>query len=121
MVKRSICASAQDLGYGNWVRIDHGGKLTTVYGHLMAFAPGIERGETVVRSELIGFVGSTSRSTGTHLHFEVLDNCRRTNPITHPELKATQLRGHDLERFRKQVARSLEERTREAKVASAGR
>ena len=115
-----VVAAAPDGRYGNWVRIDHGGKLTTVYGHLMAFAPGIEPGETVVRGELIGFVGSTGRSTGAHLHFEVLDNGRPTNPITHPELKAMQLRGHDLERFRKQVARSLEERTREAKVASAG-
>ena len=87
-----VVAPAPDGRYGNWVRIDHGGKLTAVYGHLMAFASGIEPGETVVRSELIGFVGSTGRSTGAHLQFEVLDNGRPTNPITHPELKAMQLR-----------------------------
>ena len=86
----------------------------------MAFAPGIEPGELVVRGELIGFVGSTGRSTGAHLHFEVLDNGKAVNPINHPELKAMQLRGLDMDRFRKQVARSLEERTRESKVASAG-
>ena len=106
--------------YGNWIRIEHGAKLATVYGHLMAFAPGIEPGESVVRGELIGFVGSTGRSTGAHLHFEVLDNGKPVNPINHPELKAMQLRGLDMDRFRKQVTHSLEERTRESKVASAG-
>jgi murein DD-endopeptidase MepM/ murein hydrolase activator NlpD len=113
-----IVGAAPNGRYGNWIRIDHGDKLTTVYGHLMAFAPGIEPGETVVRGELIGFVGSTGRSTGAHLHFEVLDNGKPVNPVTHPEVKAMQLRGLDLERFRKQVARSLEERTRENKVAA---
>jgi len=115
-----VVGAAPNGRYGNWVRIDHGGKLTTVYGHLMAFAPGIEAGEPVVRGELIGFVGSTGRSTGAHLHFEVLDNGKPVNPINHPELKAMQLRGLDMDRFRKQVARSLEERTRESKVASSG-
>jgi murein DD-endopeptidase MepM/ murein hydrolase activator NlpD len=116
-----VVGAAPNGRYGNWIRIEHGGKLATVYGHLMAFAPGIEPGESVVRGELIGFVGSTGRSTGAHLHFEVLDDGKPVNPINHPELKAMQLRGLDLDRFRKQVARSLEERTRESTVASAGR
>jgi murein DD-endopeptidase MepM/ murein hydrolase activator NlpD len=104
--------------YGNWIRIDHGGKLATVYGHLSAFAPGIEAGTTVSRGELIGFVGSTGRSTGAHLHFEVQNDGRPANPVTHAELKAPQLRGLELERFRKQVARALDERMREAKAAA---
>jgi len=115
-----VVGAAPNGRYGNWIRIEHGSKLATVYGHLMAFAPGIEPGESVVRGELIGFVGSTGRSTGAHLHFEVLDNGKPVNPINHPELKAMQLRGLDMDRFRKQIARSLEERTRESKVASAG-
>jgi murein DD-endopeptidase MepM/ murein hydrolase activator NlpD len=115
-----VLGAAPNGRYGNWIRIEHGEKLATVYGHLMAFAPGIEPGESVVRGELIGFVGSTGRSTGAHLHFEVLDNGKPVNPINHPELKAMQLRGLDMDRFRKQIARSLEERTRESKVASAG-
>jgi murein DD-endopeptidase MepM/ murein hydrolase activator NlpD len=115
-----VVGAAPNGRYGNWVRIEHSEKLDTVYGHLMAFAPGIEPGEAVVRGELIGFVGSTGRSTGAHLHFEVLDNGKPVNPITHPEVKAMQLRGLDLERFRKQMARSLEERTRESKVGSSG-
>jgi murein DD-endopeptidase MepM/ murein hydrolase activator NlpD len=115
-----VVGAAPNGRYGNWIRIEHGDKLATVYGHLMAFAPGIEPGESVVRGELIGFVGSTGRSTGAHLHFEVLDSGKAVNPINHPELKAMQLRGLDMDRFRKQVARSLDERTRESKVASAG-
>ena len=113
-----VVGAAPNGRYGNWIRIEHGSRLATVYGHLSAFAPGIEPGETVVRGELIGFVGSTGRSTGAHLHFELLSDGKPVNPINHPELKAAPLRGADLERFRKQVARSLEERDREANVGA---
>ncbi len=113
-----VVGAAPNGRYGNWIRIEHGGKLATVYGHLSAFAPGIEPGEAVVRGELIAFVGSTGRSTGAHLHFELQIDGRPVNPINHPELKAAPLRGADLDRFRKQVARSLEERDREAQVAA---
>jgi murein DD-endopeptidase MepM/ murein hydrolase activator NlpD len=102
--------------YGNWIQIDHAGKLSTVYGHLSRFAPGLEAGTTVSRGDVIGFVGSTGRSTGAHLHFEVQSGGKAVNPTTHPEFKAVSLRGGDLERFKKQVARSLDERAREAKV-----
>jgi murein DD-endopeptidase MepM/ murein hydrolase activator NlpD len=106
--------------YGNWIRIEHEQKLATVYGHLMAFAPGIHPGEEVVRGELIGFVGSTGRSTGAHLHFELQIGGKPVDPISSPELKALQLRGPELERFRKQVAASVAEREREAKVGTNG-
>jgi murein DD-endopeptidase MepM/ murein hydrolase activator NlpD len=113
-----VVGAAPNGRYGNWIRIEHSSKLATVYGHLSAFAPGIEPGEAVVRGELIGFVGSTGRSTGAHLHFELQSDGKPVNPINHPELKAAPLRGADLDRFRKQVARSLEERDREARVAA---
>ena len=115
-----VVGAAPNGRYGNWVRIEHSGKLATVYGHLMAFAPGIEPGESVVRGELIGFVGSTGRSTGAHVHFELQVDGKAVNPITHPDLKAAQLRGPDLERLRKQVAASLAEREREESVATSG-
>ncbi len=115
-----VVGAAPNGRYGNWIRIDHTGRLATVYGHLKAFAPGIGPGEAVVRGELIGFVGSTGRSTGAHLHFELVSDGKPVNPITSPELKAAPLRGLDLERFRKQVAHALEEREREAKAASIG-
>lgn len=107
--------------YGNWIRIDHAGNLATVYGHLSGFAPDIEAGTIVSRGEVIGFVGSTGRSTGAHLHFELLADGKPVNPITHPETRRGMLRGPDLERLRKQVAQSLAERDREAAVAASFR
>jgi murein DD-endopeptidase MepM/ murein hydrolase activator NlpD len=117
-----VVAGAEPNGrYGNWIRIEHGQNRATVYGHMMAFAPGIQPGGQVMRGELIGFVGTTGRSTGSHLHFELQVDGRPVDPITSPELKALQLRGADFERFRKQVAASLAEREREAEIGTIGR
>ncbi len=111
-----VVGAAPNGRYGNWIRISHSERLATVYGHLSGFAPGIKAGTVVSRGDLIGFVGSTGRSTGAHLHFEVVNDGKPVNPITYPELKRSVLRGPDLEKFRKQVAASLADRDREAKV-----
>lgn len=95
-------------GYGNWVRIEHPGNLSTVYGHLQSFAE-VEVGRTVARGELIGFVGSTGRSTGAHLHFELLSNGKPVDPLGHAIFKSVRLEGRDLERFRRQVSRVTSE------------
>lgn len=65
-------------GYGNMVEIDHGNGLTTCYGHLSKIDA--EVGENVTRNDIIGYVGSTGRSTGPHLHFEVRLNEKPINP-----------------------------------------
>lgn len=104
--------------YGNWIRIDHAGKLATVYAHLAGFAPGIRAGSAVSRGDVIGYVGSTGRSTGAHLHFELLSDGKPVNPINHPDLKRSQLTAPDLHRFRQQVTQSLTVREREAAVAT---
>ena len=75
-----VIGAAPNGGYGNWIRIDHQGKLSTVYGHLSSFAPGIQEGARVSQGELIGFVGNTGRSTGAHLHFEVLRGGEAVDP-----------------------------------------
>jgi murein DD-endopeptidase MepM/ murein hydrolase activator NlpD len=111
-----VTGAGPNGGYGNWMQIDHPGKLTTVYGHLSAFAPGIEAGTRVSQGELVGFVGNTGRSTGAHLHFEIVANGRTVNPLTFAGIKRTQLTSGDLDRFKKQVKRSLDERDREARV-----
>jgi murein DD-endopeptidase MepM/ murein hydrolase activator NlpD len=106
--------------YGNWIEIDHPGDLATVYGHLSSFAPGVEAGKHVSQGEVIGFIGLTGRTTGPHVHFEVRFKDRPVNPMVYSALKHPQLRGADLDRLRKLVARNLAERERETKVALAG-
>jgi murein DD-endopeptidase MepM/ murein hydrolase activator NlpD len=96
-------------GYGNWVRLGHAGKITTVYGHLSRFAPGLKVGEPVLRGELIGFVGNTGRSTGAHLHYEIEINGRPVDPATWPATRRAQLAGADLALFKKQINASLAE------------
>ena len=114
-----VIGAAPNGGYGNWIRLDHQGKLSTVYGHLSSFAPGIQEGVQVSQGELIGFVGNTGRSTGAHLHFETLSTGKAVDPLAYPELKRAQLRSADLERFRKQVKNALAERERERAVTLA--
>ena len=66
-------------GYGQLVVVDHGGGLTTRYGHLSHIDT--ELGRSVLRGELLGRVGSTGRSTGPHLHYEVRINDQPVNPV----------------------------------------
>jgi murein DD-endopeptidase MepM/ murein hydrolase activator NlpD len=96
-------------GYGNWVQLAHAGKITTVYGHLSRFAPGLHVGEPVLRGELIGFVGNTGRSTGAHLHYEIQTNGRPVDPAAYSATRRAQLAGADLALFKKQINASLAE------------
>jgi len=66
-------------GYGQLVVVDHGGGLTTRYGHLSHID--VEMNQVVSRAELLGKVGSTGRSTGPHLHYEVRINDQPVNPL----------------------------------------
>jgi murein DD-endopeptidase MepM/ murein hydrolase activator NlpD len=66
-------------GYGQLVIVDHGGGLTTKYGHLSHID--VELDQAVARGELLGKVGSTGRSTGPHLHYEVRINDQAVNPL----------------------------------------
>ncbi len=68
-------------GYGNYVRIRHANGYKTSYAHMVRFAKGMKKGIKVRQGQVIGYLGSTGRSTGPHLHFEVLVNNKRVNPM----------------------------------------
>lgn len=68
--------------YGKYIRIRHNSTYKTAYGHLSKFARGISNGKRVEQGQIIGYVGSTGRSTGAHLHYEILYNNRAINPLT---------------------------------------
>jgi murein DD-endopeptidase MepM/ murein hydrolase activator NlpD len=66
-------------GYGNLITIDHGRGITTLYAHLSGMT--VREGEQVTRGQMIGRMGSTGRSTGSHLHYEVRIDNRPVNPL----------------------------------------
>jgi murein DD-endopeptidase MepM/ murein hydrolase activator NlpD len=66
-------------GYGNYTCIDHGGGLSTCYGHQSAYA--VSAGDSVGQGQIIGYSGNTGSSTGPHLHFEVRINGASTDPL----------------------------------------
>lgn len=68
-------------GYGNNVTIDHGFGYKTIYAHMSKF--NVKEGQKVKRGDVIGFVGSTGTSTAPHLHYEVLHNNKKVNPVNY--------------------------------------
>lgn len=68
-------------GYGKYIKIKHPNGYETAYGHMSAFAKGMEPGTRVRQGQIIGFVGSTGMSTGAHVHYEILVNGRFVDPM----------------------------------------
>jgi murein DD-endopeptidase MepM/ murein hydrolase activator NlpD len=68
-------------GYGKYVRIRHANGYETAYGHLTAYARGLDVSSHVRQGQIIGFVGSSGLSTGTHVHFEIIVNDRFVDPM----------------------------------------
>jgi murein DD-endopeptidase MepM/ murein hydrolase activator NlpD len=66
--------------YGNYIEIRHNNNYETAYAHLSGYAPGVHAGARVRQGQVIGYVGTTGRSTGPHLHYEVLLANRQVNP-----------------------------------------
>jgi murein DD-endopeptidase MepM/ murein hydrolase activator NlpD len=75
----TISFAGRQGAYGNLIVISHGYGLETRYGHLQSFS--VKDHEQVQRGDVIGRVGSTGRSTGNHLHYEVLANGTLLNPL----------------------------------------
>ena len=66
-------------GGGNCIKIKHNSTYETIYAHLKSFARGIKEGRRIKQGQIIGYVGSTGKSTGPHLHYEVVVNGKRVN------------------------------------------
>ncbi len=90
-------------GYGNFVRIRHGGNLSTGYAHMSRIA--VRNGEQVRRGQVIGYVGSTGLSTGPHLHYEMYRGGQKIDPASVRFVNRAQLSGQDLANFREQLVR----------------
>jgi murein DD-endopeptidase MepM/ murein hydrolase activator NlpD len=91
--------------FGNYVRLRHGQGYETAYAHLSRFARGVRAGARVRQGQVIGYVGTTGRSTGPHLHYEVLRAGNQINPMQLRVATGRNLNGRDLELFRNEVTR----------------
>ncbi len=70
-----------ESGYGKYIRLRHNNGYETAYGHMSAYARGVDEGKRVRQGQVIGFVGSTGLSTGSHVHYEILVNGRFVDPM----------------------------------------
>ncbi len=74
-----VTAEYSKHGYGREVIIDHGFGYKTIYAHMLEIQ--VEKGDQVMRGQVVGTLGSTGRSTGPHLHYEVRLNNKAINPL----------------------------------------
>jgi murein DD-endopeptidase MepM/ murein hydrolase activator NlpD len=86
-------------GYGIMVEVRHTGKYETLYAHMSRLAKGIRSGARINQGQIIGYVGSTGRSTGPHLHYEVRVNDRPVNPNRIKVAGGRQLAGREMQKF----------------------
>ena len=90
-------------GYGKYVVIRHNSEFSTGYAHMSNFARGIKPGVRVKQGQVIGYVGSTGRSTGPHLHFEIIKNGKKIDPLKVKAATGTNLSGAELNKFKEEV------------------
>jgi len=86
-------------GAGNYIKIKHINGYKTAYGHMNKFAAGLKKGSKVTQGQTIGFVGSTGMSTGPHLHYEVIFNNKKINPMKMKLPSGRKLKGKILDDF----------------------
>ncbi len=110
----TVVAKGRKGAYGHYIRIRHKAGYQTAYAHLSRYARGLKKGKKVKQGEVIGYVGSTGRSTGPHLHYEVLVNGKQVNPLKLKLPSSENLEGEALARFqtrREEIDRMLQELT----------
>ena len=87
-------------GYGNYIRIRHSDGYKTAYAHMSKFASGVRKGKYVTQDQTIGYVGSTGRSTGPHLHYEVHHHGKKINPRSLSQLSGKPLSSDQMPAFK---------------------
>jgi len=98
-----VVAAGWNGAYGKYIRIRHRGRYSTAYAHLSRIASGIQKGRRVKQSQVIGYVGSTGRSTGPHLHYEVLLAGKQINPLKVKLPTGAKLKGAALAAFQRSL------------------
>ncbi len=121
--KGVIDFAGRNGAYGKYVRIRHDSTYKTAYAHLSRYGKGIKGGVRVKQGQIIGYVGSTGRSTGPHLHYEILKNGKQTNPRKVKMPSGIKLTGAALERFgiaREEIDRLRDENRRAPQQVAQG-
>jgi murein DD-endopeptidase MepM/ murein hydrolase activator NlpD len=101
----TIIRASRYGSYGNYVRIRHANGYETAYAHMSRFSRGLRAGGSVRQGQVIGYVGTTGRSTGPHLHYEVLRRGAQINPVNLQVANGRNLEGRALELFQIERAR----------------
>lgn len=109
--------------YGNLIKITHDDGYETRYAHMRSFRKGMKRGKYVKKGQVIGYVGTTGRSTGPHLHFELRKHGQAINPLRVVQVATKKLKGKEYnaflqvkENYDQSIALHLENETRYTKV-----
>ncbi|WP_421787814.1 peptidoglycan DD-metalloendopeptidase family protein [Hyphobacterium sp.] len=106
--------------FGNYIRIRHSNGFQTAYAHLNGFARGVTRGARVQQGQVIGYVGTTGRSTGPHLHYEVHHNGQAVNPMSLDLPTGRTLEDDEIEAFQSERDRIVTIRNSSRNAAEVG-
>ena len=90
-------------GYGKYIRIKHNSQYKTAYAHLNSYGKNLHKGKRVTQGEIIGFVGSTGKSTGPHLHYEIIYLGKQINPRLLKLLPTKKLKGEELKIYENEI------------------
>ncbi len=100
-----IAYAKSHSGYGKHIEVQHNKSYSTLYAHLSKFAKDVRPGLKVAQGQLIGYVGATGLATGPHLHYEVIHNGRKVNPIKTNPMRFQTLSKKDLAKFNENIKR----------------
>lgn len=114
----SVKFAGQQGGYGNVIELRHQNGITTLYGHMSAFAEGMQAGKTIKRGEVIGYVGSTGSSTGNHVHYEYHINGEPQDPATVELPEVGIMSEQEADEFKQYASTMLEQLTDLRKLAT---